>query len=901
MGQEDEIKLIKIAPKEAEILKKEDLHKYGRIIKEFSYELSSINASLIMDSEKFLIILIQKLGINKTKKVVKNLTSNVYEYLLSLYERDNGKMLIIALNEIKELSYIRIIELFNILNALEIKDVEGIKILSKVTTLLIGLDSLSKAAELQDNYVKDIIYNRPHFSLQSKVNSILNASKSSEGTHIIKYGNLFLNTEKDGNITSEANKGTGESRALGLFADDMRFVDQYELKILNKYAQELPHKLNFSENHNFWSHDELNYGDYAIAKRRRTINGAFFEKLELVNSGHESLKANLILSSLIKDIFEVRGKICRDNPPVRIECDQEGNVIISTTLESNTYGVKVRLVENDSLIFPEYVDEVSAKLIYQIDLQPNQARNICIMILPLLNSQAYVDGEITLDPPASYDEAMALIENAKKTEFSAIKIDGDIPNIQKTIDKSLKDLNMLVNYINIDGKSYSYISAGLPRYAALFGRDSLTTALQVFPLNNDIARDTLELLAKFQGKDFDDRYIQELSDIQAANWPVCVKNAAIKGIKNYYVQREESPGKILHELRVGELANSGIIPHAPYYGTVDATPLWLILYGEYYKWTQDKDFLKKLLPNAEAALKWINSNISEGYLRFIGSMHSKVKIQNQGWKDAGDSIRHVLNVKGNLCDPDYPIALAEVQGYVYRAYILMSEIYNELGEYEKAENLMKQAIDLKARFNKDFWLNDEQFFTMALDRSNKPVLNVASNIGHCLSMGIIEDYKINMIEDKMISNDMYSGWGIRTLGCKCHAYDPISYHNGSVWVHDSAFVAAGLSEKSMAMIAKGLFEAANMFEGNRLPELFSGFQREDGDTFIENYPEACSPQAWASGSLIWLLIRLIGLQVKNQEVVLENSYIPEWLKSISIKGIKIGDKIINIKKVYKQV
>ncbi|EKE03814.1 MAG: hypothetical protein ACD_20C00148G0014 [uncultured bacterium] len=899
MGKEaDKRKLIKLAPKGPATLKNEDLQKYGRIIKEFSHELSNIDVSLVKNSQKFLMLLIQKLGVNKTKKVIKNLTSDIYEYLLSLHDADEARNFAVALNEVKESPYSIIIELFNAIAILKINDKEGIKVLSRVVSLLDGQDSLAKAAAIRDDYVKDILYNRPHYSFQAKINSILNASKSAEGTHVIKYGNLFFNAEKDGNITSEANQGIGESRALGLFADDMRFINQYEFEILTKSCQKLPSVLTHSENHNFWAQDEFAYGSNITLKRKRVVNGAFFEKFEIANSGTEQVKINLVISSVIKDIFEVRGKIHSVNPQVQIQSDAQGCIIVNTPLEANAYGVKIRLLDGNNILFPESVDENATKLVYQFDLNPDQARNISLMILPLLNSQPYVDGELTLNPPTSYGEAMALIENAKKTEFAAIKVDGDIPNIQKTIDKSLKDLNMLVNYINIDDKSYSYICAGLPRYATLFGRDSLITALQVFYLNQDIAKDTLELLAKFQGKSFEDRYVHELSDLQVASWPLAVKNAAIKGMKNYYIQREESSGKILHELRVGELANIGVIPHSPYFGTVDATPLWIILFGEYYKWTQDKEFLNKLLPNAEAALEWINANISGGYLRFIASMHSPVKIQNQGWKDAGDSIRHVLNAKGNLSDPDYPIALAEVQGYVYRAFVMMSEIYEELGEKTKAENLINQANDLKMRFNKDFWMEEEKFFTMALDRNNKTIPNITSNIGHCMAMGIVNGEKIQILEDKLISDEMYTGWGIRTLGSKCHAYDPISYHNGSVWVHDSAFVAAGLSGQCMAKIARGLFEAANTFDDNRLPELFGGFQRKEGDIHIENYPEACSPQAWASGSLPWLLARLIGLQAKNQELILNDSCVPDWLRSISIKGIKVGDKIIDIEKTY---
>ncbi|MFH0702177.1 MAG: amylo-alpha-1,6-glucosidase [bacterium] len=724
-------------------------------------------------------------------------------------------------------------------------------------------------------------------------------SKFYKGTHVIKYENLFLNTEKNGNMPPEISKYSKESRMLGLFTCDMQFINEFNLEVADFKNHNFSQKLISFENHNYMADYEIFYGDSVIIKRKRLINGAFFEKLELSNSGTRPVTVKIFVSSIIKDIFEVRGKIITNHKPANIKVSPEKSIIINSILESdNIYGVEITANENNAGFLPISINGDLNKIIYQIDLLPGFSRNIELKIQPLLNNKPYINGKNILESPNSYEEALNLIINTKKTEFAKIQLNGDIPNIQKTMDICIEDLRMLVNYININDKLYSYIGAGLPGYSALFGRDSIITALEILALNHNIARDTLELLAFFQGKSFESRYKTELNNIKSSNWSEFVRNITIKSLKESYIQREESPGKILHELRIGELVNIGIIPHNPYYGTVDATPLWLILYCEYYKWQQDKDFLKKLLPNAEAALGWIEANIINGYLRFKTNFNSRVKIRNQGWKDAGDSIKHIINIKGKLCNPEYPIALSEVQGYIYKAFCLMSEIYKELGENNKADFFIEKSIDLKYRFNKDFWLEEEQFFAMALDKNNKLIPSITSNIGHCLAMGIINQDKAEFVERKIISEELYTGWGIRTLSNKCPAYDPVSYHNGSVWVHDTGFAALGMSKKSMAEIIKGLFEAANMFENNRLPELFGGFQRKPDDSFIQEYPEACAPQAWASGSLIWLLTKLIGLKTKNKKLVLDDPYIPDWLKNISIgEEIKLSNKIKNIRLV----
>ncbi len=788
----------------------------------------------------------------------------------------------------------KVSELLVTLYRLKIKDIDAINILIEVTSLLECDQSLLNALKIQDNYLKEILCGRPYFDFETKVSCILNACKEYNGVHVIKKGNLFLNTQKDGFIPDECNDAEGESLVLGLFSNDMRFINEHKIEVFSDNKQ-LKHQLNSVKNIGYLSEHDLSFDNKVHIKRKRIINTALFETLSIENTLDKDIKLNILFSGKIKDIFEVRGKFKTVSEVLESIVSYDGNIVLNTEFQSgNVYGVEIQAKNIDNLLLPKNVCNITPCVLYEITINPYTNTCLDFKIQPVVNNKPFADGAELIDPVNSFDEALNIIELSKDISFSKIDISSDIENSQEIIDKALQDLNMLVNYLNVGDRTYSYIGAGLPRYSALFGRDSLITALQVFPLKPDIARDTIELLALFQGKTFEQRYEKELALIKSMEAPQTSKQAMKKGLKEYYNQREEDHGKILHELRVGELVHTTDIPHAPYYGTVDATALWLILYAQYYFWTGDKAFVRKYLPQAQSAAQWIDNNISNGYLRFNPEFDSKVKIQNQGWKDAGDSIKHVINEDNLIDNPDYPIALAEVQGYAYKAFSLFSQINDEFGNIENARLLKNKAECLKERFNNDFWLENEQFYTMALDKNNTPVNNVTSNIGHCLAMDIIEDKHKGLIEQRLMSPDMYTGWGVRTLSNKNPAYDEISYHNGSVWIHDSAIVASGMSKDNMAVVTKNLIEAANMFENHRLPELFGGFQRKEDDSFIQDYPEACSPQAWASSSIVFLLLKLIDLKVENNKISYDKSFLPSWIKKLAIKNFKIGNDLIDL-------
>ncbi len=830
---------------------------------------------------------------NKIVNTLKSLDRNIKSYINEVFTQLSHD----DINFIKKLIKFdnkKISEFLMTLYHLKIKDIDSINVLIEATSLLECDQSLLNALKIQDNYLKDIFCSRPYFDFNTKVNCIINACKEYNGVHVIKKGNLFLNTKKDGSIPDECNNAEGESLVLGLFSNDMRFVNEHKIDVVFENKR-LKQQLNTVKNIGYLSEHDLSFDDKVYIKRKRVINTALFEKLDIKNTLDKEVKVNILISGKIKDIFEVRGKFKTVSKVLEPLLNCDGTILLNTEFQSgNVYGVEVKVENTDSLLLPKNVCNMTPCILYEVTVDPYACVFLDFKIQPVINNKPFADGVELVDPVNSFDEALNIIEFCKDINFSKIDISSDIENSQKIIDKALQDLNMLVNYLNINGRSYSYIGAGLPRYSALFGRDSLITALQIFPLKPDIAKDTIELLALFQGKAFEHKYEKELLFIEAMDVPHTSKQAMKKGLKEYYNQREEDQGKILHELRVGELVNTTDIPHAPYYGTVDATALWLILYAQYYFWSGDKAFAKKYLPQAKSAAEWIDNNTVNGYLRFNPEFDSKVKIQNQGWKDAGDSIKHVINDDNFLDNPQYPIALAEVQGYVYKAFSLFSKINKEFGNLDYVKLLNDRAECLKTRFNNDFWLEHEQFYSMALNKNNVPVDNVTSNIGHCLTMGIIDDNRKELIEQRLISSDMYTGWGIRTLSSKNPAYDAISYHNGSVWIHDSAIVASGMSKDNMAIITKNLIEAANMFENHRLPELFGGFERKQNDKFIQDYPEACSPQAWASSSIVFLLLKLIDLKVENNKISYDSSFLPKWIKKFSIKNFKVGNDLVDL-------
>jgi glycogen debranching enzyme len=404
-------------------------------------------------------------------------------------------------------------------------------------------------------------------------------------------------------------------------------------------------------------------------------------------------------------------------------------------------------------------------------------------------------------------------------------LDTDHEGLRAVVARSAEDLGAL-RIFDPDYPERTVVAAGAPWFMTLFGRDSLITAWMALLVDPELALGTLQTLARFQGKD----------------------------VRPY---NEEEPGRILHEMRFGEASSLSLGGGTIYYGTADATPLFVMLLGEVRRWGLAREAVDDLLPHADRAIDWIKhfgDRDGDGYVEYQRT--SDRGLRNQGWKDSADAVRFE---DGRLADP--PIALAEVQGYTYGAYLARAFFAAEQGDAALSTELRARAAALKTAFNRDFWLEDKGWLAMGLDRDKKPIDALTSNMGHCLWTGILDADKADAVAKRLLSPDLFSGWGVRTLGASMTGYNPISYHCGSVWPHDNAIIAAGLMRYGYVREAQRIIMAildAAMDQGGRLPELFSGLERMELPLVV-SYPTSCSPQAWAAASPLLMLRTLLRL------------------------------------------
>ena len=408
------------------------------------------------------------------------------------------------------------------------------------------------------------------------------------------------------------------------------------------------------------------------------------------------------------------------------------------------------------------------------------------------------------------------------------------------------------------------IAAGIPWFATMFGRDSIIAAYQSLLLNPQLAAETLRVLARHQGKEKDD-------------W------------------RDEEPGKILHEYREGEMTRAREMPFSPYYGSVDSTPLWLILLSETFNWTSDDQLVQEMLPHAHRALDWIDHYgdlDGDGFVEFL--RRSPRGLANQGWKDSWDANMHR---DGKVAEP--PIALCEVQGYVYEAKYRMASVMRSFGETAVAEKLKRDAADLARRFEKAFWMPEPGFYAMALDRNKRQLQVISSNPGHLLFTRMLPQDRARAVTQRFMQPDMFSGWGFRTMSQDERVFNPLSYHRGSVWPHDNSIVAHGMALYEFRDAALAVFtslaQAALNFRDYRLPELFCGIQRREHDEPVK-YPVSCSPQAWASGAMFLLLTSVLGIRpsAHRRELNIVNPTLPDWLDYLNIRNLRIGGSRVGL-------
>jgi len=613
-----------------------------------------------------------------------------------------------------------------------------------------------------------------------------------------------------------SSSGDMEPGALdGLFFQDTRFISTWRIRL----DDELPQPLAVIPRHpfaaTFIARRPPNPGladSTILLQRTRYVGNGMREEISVRNLSQESTACVLTfeLDADFAHVFEVKESRVKERGQHRVDV-HSSTMAFSYELFDIRRGLSVRF-PHDALIVPGV-----ARL--DVVVAPGGEWRTCIEFLLSVDGEEVESRYRGGDP----EENSVPVARQRAWERQAPRVRCDDKTVEAIFLQSERDLGAL-RIDDLDHPNRMVIAAGAPWFMTLFGRDSLITSLMTLHVDPSIAIGTLTALAGAQGVRSD-------------------------------LVTEEQPGKILHEMRQG-VAGSGA--GSIYYGSVDATPLFVVTLGELHRWGAPRAVIEDLLPHADRALEWIERFGDVDGDGFVEYQRANDKgLVNQGWKDSFDGVSFAT---GSLAEA--PIALCEVQGYVYAAYLARADIACKLGDAAIVDACLDKADRLKRAFNEQFWLEEEGYFAIGLDRAKRPITSLASNMGHCLWTGIVDREKASKVAEHLGGPEMFSGWGTRTLASSMKRYNPISYHNGSVWPHDTAICAAGLARYGFFEVAErlttGLFDAATAF-GGHLPELFCGFSREEFPSPV-SYPASCSPQAWASASPFWLLrTTLLGL------------------------------------------
>jgi glycogen debranching enzyme len=494
---------------------------------------------------------------------------------------------------------------------------------------------------------------------------------------------------------------------------------------------------------------------------------------------------------------------------------------------------------------------------YEVVVPARGEWRISMLVQPVVDG-GEVEPSFPLDRPMG--ESLPARRLRRWQETTPIATTGH-EGLQHVLRRSQQDLGALRIY-DPEHPSLAAVAAGAPWFMALFGRDSLLTAYMALPVDRGLALGTMRTLARHQGRTDD-------------------------------ALTEEEPGRILHEVRLGVESELSLGGGSIYFGTVDATPLFVVLLGELARWGAGPQEVAELLPHADRALEWVQRRAGLDHHGFVSYQRTTDRgLANQGWKDSWDGITFADGRPAQA-----PIALCEVQGYVYDAYRTRAALARMLGEVDVAQAWDDRAAVLKEVFNERFWLPERGWFALALDRDGEPVDSCASNMGHCLWSGIVDEDKAGPVAEHLLSPAMFSGWGVRTLSTAMGAFDPVSYHNGSVWPHDNALITAGLVRygfvEEAQRVCESLLEAAQHF-GGRLPELFCGFDRSEYPEPVP-YPTSCSPQAWAAAAPIHLIRSLLRFdpQLPHDELWVD-PVLPDAFTPLRVEGVALGDSRIDL-------
>jgi glycogen debranching enzyme len=650
-------------------------------------------------------------------------------------------------------------------------------------------------------------------------------------------GSTFVVSDTHGDIEA------GPDQVQGLFYRDTRFLSRWILTVEGRRPDVLS-----VENGKYFEAQFFLYpptgtiyeNPYLSIIRKRKVGDGFHEDVTLFNHGNEpkQVAVRLEAGSDFADLFEVKDALEKKGEFYR---EVRGDVLV--------LGYRRDKFVRETLITSGEPAEITEDgFAFDLTLEPQSEWNTCIDVRPVTEEtvEAVKYGHDAEDAHPN----MALTLEEWVEDAPVLACDSD--DVQHVYRKSLVDLAALRFYsILFPGESLP--AAGLPWFMTIFGRDSLITSYQTLPFTPDLARTALRVLAARQGTKVDD-------------------------------SRDEEPGKILHEIRFGELVHFGERPHSPYFGSAATTPFFLIQLDEYERWTGDTELVRSLESNARAALDWIDrygDRDGDGYVEYQ-RRNEETGLENQCWKDSWNSI--IWN-DGTLAE--LPRATCEIQGYVYDGKLRAARLAREVWrDPELADRLATEAAKLKRRFNEDFWMPEREFFAVALDGQKRRVDTLTSNAGHLLWSGIVDEDKAEAVARQLMSEKLFSGWGVRTMAEGEGPYNPIEYHNGTVWPHDNSFIAAGLARygyrEEAARIAGAMFDAATFFD-YRLPETFAGYPRER-TRFPVEYPTACSPQAWATGAPLLLLRVILGLEPDRDELGIDPA-LPDGIDELALRGI----------------
>jgi glycogen debranching enzyme len=660
-------------------------------------------------------------------------------------------------------------------------------------------------------------------------------------------GNTFMVSDLIGDV------GPDSDQVFGLFYRDMRHLSRWQLGIDGSRLETLSNGASGYPSATFFLAGPGSVYDnptLSVIRERTLGKGSgedLHEKLTVINSGREEIVIELSMTfdADFADLFEVKNK----------------QLIKKGTISRRVHGQEVELIyrredfERRTIIHADNARLSQGSADFLLRLKPGGTWSGTLRV--------------------SFESVAPREQTGATTELPAIKIRRpkgvnhrnqinawlDAAPIMRaswdtllhTYECSLHDLAALRLHAQALPEGAAIPAAGLPWFMAVFGRDSLITSYQALPFVPQLASATLQVLARRQAAVWDDF-------------------------------RDAEPGKILHELRFGELTYFGDWPQSPYYGSADSTPLFLILLDEYERWSGDTDLVVELEPQARAAMNWLEEHgdlDGDGYLEYE-RRNLDSGLENQGWKDSWDSIVHPDGRLASL-----PRATCELQGYAYDARIRTARLAREIWhDNATADRLERDAAALKARFNSDFWVADGEFFALALDGEKRQVPTLTSNMGQLLWSGIVDDSKVDAVVNHIMGDRLFSGWGVRTLATEQAAFNPLSYHDGTVWPHDNGLIAAGLARyrrrEEAGRIAVAMFEAAAHFD-HRLPEVFAGYPRSLTE-FPVQYPTACSPQAWAAGTPLLLIRVLLGLEPQGHQLT-STPHVPFVIGSLGLTRV----------------